>query len=152
MLKRSAALLALSLFGLSLAGCATARKQNTGMEIQGLRNQVSLLETQIQAKDEEINNLKEALNKASVEKETAGNKNFAKRGVASIPKSRPNAKHIQQALVNAGYNPGPVDGHKGKQTKDAIEAFQKANNLQVDGKVGKKTWSLLREYLIKKIK
>ncbi|MFZ2937989.1 MAG: peptidoglycan-binding domain-containing protein, partial [Candidatus Omnitrophota bacterium] len=38
------------------------------------------------------------------------------------------------------------------QTKDAIKAFQQANNLTVDGKVGKKTWDLLKEYLYKKAK
>jgi carboxyl-terminal processing protease len=56
------------------------------------------------------------------------------------------------ALKNAGYDPGKIDGKMGKQSSEAIKAFQKANNLPVDGKVGKKTWSLLRDYLNKKVK
>jgi peptidoglycan hydrolase-like protein with peptidoglycan-binding domain len=40
----------------------------------------------------------------------------------------------------------------GKQTREAIRSFQRANNLVVDGKVGKKTWEILRGYLDKKVK
>jgi lysozyme family protein len=32
-------------------------------------------------------------------------------------------------------------------TKQAIEEFQKVNNLAVDGKVGPKTWGALSKYL-----
>jgi g-D-glutamyl-meso-diaminopimelate peptidase len=74
------------------------------------------------------------------------------RRVVPEVKSRPSAKHIQLALKNAGYNPGPVDGRMGRQTKDAIRAFQRGNNLTADGKVGKQTWGLLKEYLYKKVK
>ncbi|MBM3243656.1 MAG: peptidoglycan-binding protein, partial [Candidatus Omnitrophica bacterium] len=58
-------------------------------------------------------------------------------------KSQPSAKDIQLALINAGYNPGKVDGRIGKQTIEAIKSFQKAHNLVADGKVGKKTWAVL---------
>jgi len=67
-------------------------------------------------------------------------------------KSRPKAKQIQLALKNAGYYSGAIDGKIGKVTKDAIKAFQRANNLIVDGKMGKKTWELLRKYLYLKVK
>ena len=65
---------------------------------------------------------------------------------------RPATKDIQRALDNAGFNPGSVDGRMGKQTRNAIKAFQRANNLVADGKVGKQTWDLLSEYLKKKVK
>lgn len=143
-------ILVLLVFVISLSGCATARKQND-MENQGLRNQVSLLEAQIQAKDQEIVTLRDALGKTAEEKESFKREVTKKRAIGEV-KSRPNTKQIQAALENAGYNPGPIDGQMGRQTKDAIKAFQKANNLAVDGKVGKKTWALLREYLEKKIK
>jgi peptidoglycan hydrolase-like protein with peptidoglycan-binding domain len=39
-----------------------------------------------------------------------------------------------------------VDGKMGKQTRKAVRDFQRANGLVVDGKVGKKTWSLLEPY------
>jgi peptidoglycan hydrolase-like protein with peptidoglycan-binding domain len=32
-------------------------------------------------------------------------------------------------------------------TRKAIEEFQKANGLEVDGKVGPKTWRVLSKYL-----
>jgi uncharacterized protein (TIGR02594 family) len=48
-------------------------------------------------------------------------------------------KEIQQALQAAGFDPGPVDGIRGRKTIAAIKAFQKANGLAVDGIVGPKT-------------
>jgi hypothetical protein len=36
---------------------------------------------------------------------------------------------IQRALKDAGYDPGPIDGVFGSQTKGALIKFQKANNL-----------------------
>lgn len=60
---------------------------------------------------------------------------------------KPTAEQIQTALKNAGYYTGLIDGKKGSLTLKAIEDFQKANNLQVDGKVGPKTWAVLGPYL-----
>jgi uncharacterized lipoprotein NlpE involved in copper resistance len=59
----------------------------------------------------------------------------------------PSAKEIQLALKNAGLYGGLIDGKIGPMTKKAIEEFQKANNLKVDGKVGLKTWVVLSSYL-----
>lgn len=42
----------------------------------------------------------------------------------------------QQALKNAGFDPGPIDGRKGPRTIAAIKAFQRARGLAVDGSVG----------------
>lgn len=134
-----------------LSGCATVHRQKD-FEIQGLRNQIRALETHIQAKDSEINSLRDELSKAQEEKEVALTKEVAKKKFIGEVKSRPTVKHIQIALKNAGYNPGSIDGRMGRQTRDAIKAFQKANNLVADGKVGKQTWGLLKEYLYKKIK
>jgi peptidoglycan hydrolase-like protein with peptidoglycan-binding domain len=114
--------------------------------LRGLKDKVSTLESQAQSKDEEITSLRDALTKASQQPEAMG-----RRVVAEV-KSRPNVKQTQIALQNAGYNPGTIDGKMGKQTVEAIKAFQKANNLNADGKVGKMTWALLKEYLYKKSK
>lgn len=46
---------------------------------------------------------------------------------------------IQQALAEAGFDPGPIDGAPGRQTISAIRAFQAANGLEVDGLVGPRT-------------
>lgn len=48
-------------------------------------------------------------------------------------------KQIQKALKKAGFDPGPVDGIRGRRTIAAIKAFQQANSLDVDGIVGPKT-------------
>jgi peptidoglycan hydrolase-like protein with peptidoglycan-binding domain len=47
-------------------------------------------------------------------------------------------RKVQQALVNAGFNPGPVDGVSGAKTVTAIESFQKQNNISA-GKLNKRT-------------
>ncbi len=145
MLRKIAVLLVLVLI-ISLSGCATARKKDR--QRQALRNQVSVLQAQIQVKDQEISNLKDALNKPVAEKEQV----TIKRSFMGEVKSRPKARQIQVALKNAGYYNGAIDGKIGKVTKDAIKAFQRANNLIVDGKMGKKTWELLRKYLYLKVK
>ncbi len=153
MFKKAFALSVVTIFVISLAGCATARKQKD-LELQGLKNQVSVLEAQVQSKDEEINGLRETLAKAQAQEKTEPAKETGKKNLKVIAeeRSRPSAKHVQIALKNAGYNPGRIDGHMGKQTKEAIRAFQKANNLKETGKADKETWGLLKEYLYKKAK
>ena len=60
---------------------------------------------------------------------------------------KPTPTEIQSALKNAGFYTGEIDGKIGPKTKKAIEAFQKANNLKVDGRIGHKTWELLKTHL-----
>lgn len=130
-------------FVFSLSGCATMRK-NDDLEIQGLRNKVLALETQLREKDDEINSLKESTVKSNEEINVSAAK--------VVEVKQPDGKQIQIALKNAGYFEGVIDGKMGKNTRKAIREFQKANNLPVDGKVGKKTWTALKDYLEKKVK
>ena len=51
----------------------------------------------------------------------------------------PEVVNVQQALLNKGYDPKGIDGIFGANTEKAVKAFQKANGLDVDGKVGPKT-------------
>lgn len=53
---------------------------------------------------------------------------------------------LQQALKNAGFNPGPIDGDFGPKTKAAVVAFQRAKHLSVDGVVGPQTNGALARY------
>jgi len=124
-------------FIISLNGCASSR--NKDLEIQGLRNQVTALESQAPAKTEE------ALGEQIVVEVEDSDK------IRDI-KDGPSPRQIQAALKNAGYYQGVIDGKIGRQSRQAIRDFQKANNLSVDGKVGKKTWVALKEYLQKKVK
>ena len=43
--------------------------------------------------------------------------------------------HVQAALLELGYDVGKVDGKLGPQTRGAIKAFQKTQQLSVNGKV-----------------
>ena len=47
-------------------------------------------------------------------------------------------RQLQQALTDAGYSPGPVDGKTGGKTTEAMKKFQKDNNLSV-GQITKET-------------
>lgn len=59
---------------------------------------------------------------------------------------RAQIKQYQQWLKDLGYNPGPIDGVRGRQTVAAIKAFQTKHGLKVDGVVGPATLStLIRE-------
>lgn len=150
MFKKVFVLFFLVAFALTLNGCLTAGKQKD-LNIQGLKNQISVLEAQVQSKDQEISGLKDSLNAAN-EQAKAQIVEPAKEKSAISVKSHPKVKEVQTALKNAGFNPGNIDGHLGKQTREAIRAFQKANNLTINGKVNKKTWELLGEYLNQKTK
>lgn len=149
MLKKIFCICIISIFVSSLTGCITIRKKN--LDQQGLRNQIQALEVQLQEKDQEIINLRESLAKEMQEKEDLSKKLSTTKPIGEV-KSRPNVKQIQIALKNAGYDPGPIDAKMGKRTREAIRAFQKAKGLAVDGKVGRITWELLREYLYTKTK
>ncbi len=141
----------LTVFAVSLAGCASmGTVKQKDMEIQGLKNQVTVLEAQVQNKDQELNSLKDSLNKSSEQAKVETAETVKEKTVTNIKHLK--AKDIQTALKNAGYDPGKIDGHMGKQTQEAVKAFQKANNLTVNGKVSKKTWALLSEYLNQKTK
>lgn len=58
-------------------------------------------------------------------------------------------RDVQQALKNAGFNPGKVDGKMGGNTDRAIKQFQKAEGLKADGVVGQRTWDKLSTHLSK---
>ena len=59
-----------------------------------------------------------------------------------------NVKKLQQQLIQLGFLPaGADDGKFGPQTKRALERFQRANGLVVDGIAGTKTFVKLNEKL-----
>ncbi len=146
MLKKTMFMFAGLAILISLSGCVSVVRKQSGLEVQGLKNQVAALHQQIQYKDEEINSLKNSSNTVTVSDRLNFAGNSEKSGILEV-KNRPNARQIQICLKNAGYNPGLVDGKIGKQTCEAIRAFQKSNNLKTDGKVGKQTWKLLSKHL-----
>ena len=142
-IKRYFVLFLLIGFVFLLGGCATAVKKSSDLEEQGLRNQISLLESQVELKDEEISELKDVIWELNQKQEAKSVK---------VVDSKPSTKNIQMALSSAGFDPGKIDGKMGKRTREAVRAFQTANDLKVDGKVGKETWGLLQMFLEESIK
>ena len=59
---------------------------------------------------------------------------------------------IQQALKNAGYYSGSIDGKIGPSTREAVKKFQRDNGLESDGVIGRRTWSKLKTYLATSVK
>lgn len=57
--------------------------------------------------------------------------------------SGPQVKNLQQRLKELGFDPNGVDGKFGAGTQSAVIAFQKANGLTADGKVGPTTLAAL---------
>lgn len=67
---------------------------------------------------------------------------------STLPTLRKGAKgeaveRLQRALAKAGFSPGGIDGDFGVKTEAAVEAFQRAKNLEDDGVVGPRTWRAL---------
>ena len=52
-------------------------------------------------------------------------------------------KPLQKYLNSIGYSCGSVDGEFGNKSASAVEKFQKAKKLVVDGTVGQNTWKKL---------
>ncbi len=57
----------------------------------------------------------------------------------AVKKGSDEVKKIQQALKDKGQDPGAIDGIMGKKTREAIRAFQKANDLKTTGRIDKDT-------------
>jgi hypothetical protein len=56
-------------------------------------------------------------------------------------------EELQAALVQLGYDPGPVDGDYGDATTQAVASFQEAAGITADGVAGPETFSALSQAL-----
>lgn len=57
---------------------------------------------------------------------------------------RDDVKSAQQALAQAGHDPGAIDGVVGSQTSAALRAYQKANGLSETGQLDEATLAKLQ--------
>ena len=129
-----------------VSGCATTRaRKPEPVADQGA--QVAELQKQLQEKDQQIQDLQYQLTNSqqSLSSKISSTGSSSEAGKSSLIRmSGVSVTEVQSALIRAGYDPGPADGHAGKKTKRAIKKFQKAHNLLADGIVGEKTWGLLK--------
>ncbi|MBI4597516.1 MAG: peptidoglycan-binding protein [Candidatus Omnitrophica bacterium] len=137
-----------------LAGCATGGSQK---EFVRLQSQVGIL-------DERVTQLERSrdggvlaampmesvipVSAAAAVPEMAAPAKASSAASASTAAStiKPTTREIQQALKNAGFYQGPIDGKLGPQTREAVKEFQRVHGLKDDGVVGKQTWSKLNAY------
>ena len=147
MIQQTWWLVGLLVSGLMMSGCAgaRARRHNTAL----LEQRVTALE-QRQADLEDrtvgdVSYLKGRVEGSAPRTEQYVVTSFAGEETAGTRKSgRPSVRDIQLALKRQGYDPGPIDGKMGAQTKAAIKAFQRSHGLEPDGVVGRKTWARLK--------
>ena len=128
---------------IAAGGCAGGR---TTQDVGRLKSDVGLLEERVSQLERA--SLSQAANvtwptEPAAQPETMGTTPSAMATVAA----KPSKTEIQQALKNAGFYQGPIDGKIGPLTREAIQKFQEVNGLKVDGVVGKHTWEKLSLYL-----
>lgn len=140
------------MIAISLAGCATTRKD---VSTEQLQMRIADMEKQIDQKSLEILDLKDQVSDLQSELKLASSGPVVsqKTPVALSPAAKEiirvaaSPQDVQTALKNAGHYTGPIDGKIGERTKKSIKAFQEANGLTADGVVGQKTWAGLKTYL-----
>lgn len=137
-----------------LAGCASGRQRH---ELARLHSQVGLLDERItqlervglggtSAPSSFGSDIPVDVGATAVMPSTA-QRSSTIRETASIGSfAKPSTRAIQEALKNAGFYQGAVDGKLGPKTREAIKEFQRVHGLNDDGVVGRRTWAKLRTY------
>jgi uncharacterized protein len=64
---------------------------------------------------------------------------------AEIERRARRDREVQQLLADLGYNPGPVDGVIGPQTRAAVRDFQADVGLSVDGEISDELYAALTD-------
>lgn len=117
----------------ALVGCGTMRSSSGS----SLENRVQTLETRVQALESD-QTTSSAVATMSVGTSVSS---------SSVTVETMSKKNIQNALKNAGYYDGPVDGKIGPKSRTAIMDFQKDMGLKMDGIAGRQTKEKLLKYL-----
>ena len=136
-----------------LSGCAGARSRQ---ELARLQSQVGLLDARVSQLERTGMGELSATPVSDVTPEGSSMTSLMKASAqAPLPSKKASAKastkpatrDIQQALKNAGFYQGAIDGKMGSQTHEAVKEFQRVHGLTDDGVAGKQTWAKLHVYL-----
>src|SRR5437588_498304 len=92
-----------------------------------------------QSQDQNQDQTKKQTKKGSAKTETG--KTGAKKGKKTSSLSK--VREAQMALMNEGFDPGPIDGMMGPMTMTALRNFQSRNQLQVTGTLTPETENAL---------
>ena len=132
----------MSLIAMGISGCAGTR---TAQTVNRLQATVDLLDQRVTQLEQA--SVREVTRQPGLPAIAPVDLSAASQPKPAAPSSiKPSAKEIQQALKNAGFYQGQVDGKMGPLTREAIRQFQRVHGLSVDGIVGKKTWAQLAPY------
>lgn len=144
--------------GCTMMGRQTAKTDNTQYKVAQLEKKLEDRDRKIAELEYELRGMAnhvEDLESRSRESETRSSSTRTTSSSTTLTKVENNriirvpvsAKEVQNALSNAGYYAGKIDGKIGSGSKKAIFEFQKDHDLVSDGIIGKKTWSQLKNYL-----
>ncbi len=130
-------------------GCASPQTTQT----------ITRLQASIDLLDQRVNQLERMGTRETADQSLMGRSSEALAAIAPTQPSlstaattttrswtKPSTREIQQALKNAGFYQGAIDGKMGPQSREAIREFQRVHGLSVDGIVGRKTWAQLSPY------
>ncbi|MBI3331316.1 MAG: peptidoglycan-binding protein [Candidatus Omnitrophica bacterium] len=141
-------MLALVAVAVLASGCAGAQ---TRQDLARLQSQVGLLDERVTQLERSgvgggfsggaFSEPAAAVSPAAPKQQPAAGK-----GAGAAAAAKPTTRQIQQALKNAGFYQGAVDGKSGSMTREAIKEFQRVHGLADDGVVGKQTWAKLKAY------
>ena len=137
-----------------IGGCTGVAHRN---DLARLQSQVGLLDERV-TQLERANGMSGSLSAApsselsamqAAATAPAGNGTPAKEAPAATPAPslKPSTREIQQALKNAGFYQGAIDGKMGPATREAVKEFQRVHGLTDDGVVGRQTWATLRAFV-----
>lgn len=129
----------------SMTGCASGKNQR---QLNAMQSQIGVLTDEVVRLDQDLQDVRGSMQGGSRGGTFAPSGGGA--GLGPVYRTPSGfelpAKSIQEALKNAGYYSGPIDGKIGSGTKSAIEAFQRDHSLNADGVVGRQTWDKLKVY------
>ena len=147
----------ISLLGVLLIGGTGCARQKKASRLNTIEAQVNVITEELARLDQSVQEIRGSLEtKSSAQQELPAGARLAapsNGAAASSPVYRTPSGfelpsiNIQTALKNAGYYNGRVDGKIGTQTKEAVRAFQRDNDLEADGVVGRRTWDKLKTHL-----